>query len=167
MLGSLRRTDSWRSGCRKVLVWPERREHDAGHSNTFFASWEIRLCFTIQVFFSFRCFFKESGLASLQYQDRKLVCDRLVRGFVSSVVAGEDSWSPPGLFFEPLRSCLRGGGGPNVSKFVPNQSSRGIWGCAQTVSFVVGPPCAQILFDETVFGGCSSNVDNESVDLDF
>ena len=104
MLGSLRRTDSWRSGCRKVLVWPERREHDAGHSNTFFASWEIRLCFTIQVFFSFRCFFKESGLASLQYQDRKLVCDRLARGFVSSVVAGEDSWSPPGLFFEPLGS---------------------------------------------------------------
>ena len=92
MLGSLRRTDSWRSGCRKVLVWPERREHDAGQSNTFFASWEIRLCFTIQVFFSFRCFFKESGLASLQYHDRKLVCGRLARGFVLGC-----SWAGPGL----------------------------------------------------------------------
>ena len=104
MLGSLRRADSWRSGCRKVLVWPERREHDAGQSNTFFASWEIRLCFTIQVFFSFRCFFKESGLASQQDHDRKLLCGRLARGFVSSLVAGEDSWSPPGSFFDPLGS---------------------------------------------------------------
>ena len=55
-------------------------------------------------FLQFQVFFKESGLASLQYQDRKLVCDRLARGFVSSVVAGEDSWSPPGSFFDPLGS---------------------------------------------------------------
>ena len=49
-------------------------------------------------------FFKESGLASLQDHDRKLLCGRLARGFVSSVVAGEDSWSPPGSFFDPLGS---------------------------------------------------------------
>ena len=74
------------------MVWPERREHDAGQSNTFFASWEIRLCFTIQVFFSFRCFFKESGLASQQDHDRKLLCGRLARGFVLGC-----SWAGPGL----------------------------------------------------------------------